>query len=120
MTLVRPARPSGQGLLLRSQPQPALSAEAPFNVAAVAHEAGDVLPDAVVEHGLPRHEAEAEPAVAAQGFEHGEPAAGELSGADELAGNVSAGNSGPPWQTALCGERFARSFDVGRLQPLDQ
>jgi hypothetical protein len=68
--------PSRQGLLFRSQPQPALSAEAPFDVAARAHETGNVLPDAVVEHGLPRHEAEAEAAVATQGFEHGEPAAG--------------------------------------------
>ena len=67
--------PSRQGLLFRSQPQPALSAEAPFDAAAIAHDAGDVLPDALVEHGLPRHEAEAEPAIAAQ-FDHGEPAAG--------------------------------------------
>ena len=68
--------PSRQDLLFRSQAQSALSADAPFDVAARAHEAGDVLPDAVVEHGLPRHDAKAEAPVAAQGFEHGEPAAG--------------------------------------------
>jgi len=47
--------PSRQGWLFRSQPQPALSAEAPFDVAARAHQAGNVLPEAIVEHGLPRH-----------------------------------------------------------------
>ncbi len=67
---------SRQGLLFCSQPEPALSAQAPFDAAVIAHEAGDVLPDALVEHGLPRHEAEAEATVTAQGFDDGEPAAG--------------------------------------------
>jgi hypothetical protein len=57
--------PSRQGSLLLSQPQPALSAEAPFNVAPTSHQAGDVLPDPLVEHGLPRNEAEAEASIAA-------------------------------------------------------
>jgi hypothetical protein len=68
--------PSRQGSLLLSQPQPALSAEAPFNAAVITHEAGDVLPDPLVEHGLPWHEAEAEATITAQCFDDGEPAAG--------------------------------------------
>jgi hypothetical protein len=67
--------PSRQGSLLLS-PQPALSAEAPFNVATTSHQAGDVLPDPLVEYGLPRNEAETEATVAVQGFDDGEPAAG--------------------------------------------
>jgi hypothetical protein len=76
MTLVRPAWAQAVGLALPLITQPALSAEAPFNVAASTHEAGDVLPDALVEHRLPRHEAEAEATIAAQGFDDGETAAG--------------------------------------------
>lgn len=57
--------PSRQGSLLPSQPQPALSAEAPFDVATITHQAGDMLPDPLVEHGLPWHEAEAKTTVAA-------------------------------------------------------
>jgi hypothetical protein len=54
---------SWQGPLFRSQPQPALSAQAPFDAAIIAHEAGDVLPNALVEYGLPRHQTEAEPTI---------------------------------------------------------
>ena len=99
---------------LRSQS--AFSAETPFDAAGIAHEAGDVLADALVEHGLPRHEAEAEAAL----IDHGEPAAGELGGADKLAADISAGNGGPPFQSAFGGERLAGTFDVGGLKPLDQ
>jgi hypothetical protein len=82
--------------LFRSQPQPSLSAQAPFDATVIAHEAGDVLPDAVVEQWLPRYEAEAETAIAAQGFEHGEPAAGQLGRSDELAAYGVARSSGSP------------------------
>jgi len=60
-----PIGPSRQDLLFCSQPEPALSAQAPFDAAVIADEAGDVLPDALVEHGLPRNEAEAEATIAA-------------------------------------------------------
>jgi hypothetical protein len=67
---------SSQGPLFRLQPQPALSAQAPFDAAVIAHEAGDVLPDALVEYGLPRHQTEAEPTITTEGLDHREPAAG--------------------------------------------
>ena len=77
MAPVRPAwLQAEQGLLFRSQPEPALSAQAPFDAAVIAHEAGDVLPDALVEDGLPRHEAEAETTITAEALDHREPAAG--------------------------------------------
>jgi hypothetical protein len=57
--------PGRQGSPLLSQPQPTLSAEAPFNVAPTSHQAGDVLPDPPVEYGLPWNEAEAEATITA-------------------------------------------------------
>jgi hypothetical protein len=38
--------------------KPPFPAEAPFDATGIAHDAGDVLADALVEHGLPRHQAE--------------------------------------------------------------
>ena len=60
-------------------PQPAFPAKTPFDAAGIAHEAGDVLADTLVEDGLPRHELEADAVI-----DHGEAAAGELGGADKL------------------------------------
>ncbi len=56
--------------------QPALSAQAPFDAAVIAHEAGDVLPDALVEYGLPRHQTKAETTITTEALDHREPAAG--------------------------------------------
>ena len=39
-----------------SQPQPPFPAETPFDATSIAHDAGDMLADALVEHGLPRHQ----------------------------------------------------------------
>jgi hypothetical protein len=50
-----------------------------------------VLPDPLVEHGPPRDEAEAE-----AGVDHGEPATGELGGADKSAGDAGPAQSLQP------------------------
>ncbi len=62
-------------LALRSQPQPSRPCERPVNSAAWHGDAGDV-PDALVEHGLPRHQTEAEATITAEAFDHRKPAAG--------------------------------------------
>jgi len=54
-------------------PQTPFPAEAPFDAASIAHDAGDVLADALFEHGLPRHQLETDAVI-----DHGEAAAGEL------------------------------------------
>jgi hypothetical protein len=79
-----------------------------------------VLTDALVEHGLPRHEAEAEAAIATDARDHREPAAGQLGGSNELPAGVVAGDGGPPFPSRFGGERFASAFDLARLKPLDQ
>jgi hypothetical protein len=79
-----------------------------------------VLTDALVEHGLPRHEAEAEAAIATDARDHREPAAGQLGGSNELPADGVTGNGGPPWQPAFGCERIAGSFEIDRLKPLDQ
>src|SRR6266852_6260260 len=56
-----------------SQPQPKLPAQMPLDTAVAAHDPGDVPTDALVEHRLPRHQAEPEPV-----FDHGEASAGEV------------------------------------------
>jgi hypothetical protein len=52
-----------------SYPQPPIPAETPFDAASSAHCAGDMLADALVEHGLPRHQLEADAVI-----DHGEAA----------------------------------------------
>jgi hypothetical protein len=60
----------------RSQSQSARPCKRPVNSASWQGDARDVLPDALVEHRLPRHEAEAEAAIATEALDHCEPAAG--------------------------------------------
>lgn len=57
--------------------QPSFPAEAPFDATGIAHDAGDVLADALVEYGLPRHELETDAVI-----DHGKAAAGKLGRAD--------------------------------------
>ena len=84
MTPVRPTRARQARLSPISQPQPAFASKAPFDTAAIAtHGAGDVLADALIEDGLPRHETEAEASVANEGFDHGEAPASEVGGAHQ-------------------------------------
>ena len=56
-----------------SQLQPPFPAETPFDAASSAHRAGDMLADALVEHGLPRHQLEADAVI-----DHGEAAVRQL------------------------------------------
>ena len=57
----------------RSNPQASFPAETPLDSAGAAHDASDVLADAIVEYGLPRHQLETDAVI-----DHGEAAAGEL------------------------------------------
>src|SRR5260370_42434932 len=50
-----PMATSRQRHWVHSYPQPPFPAEIPFDAASIAHCAGDILADPVVEHGLPRH-----------------------------------------------------------------
>jgi hypothetical protein len=63
-------------LALRSQLQPSRPCKRPVNSAAWHGDAGDVLPDALIEHGLPRHQTEAEPTITTEALDHRESAAG--------------------------------------------
>ena len=69
-----------------SYSQPSIPAETPFDATCAAHDAGDVLTDALVENGLPRHQLEADAVI-----DHGEAAAYELGGADKRAADILAG-----------------------------
>ena len=73
-----------------SQSQPAFASEAPLDTAAVAHGAGDVLADTLIEDRLPRYEVEAEAPVINKSFDHGETPAGETGRADEGAADIFA------------------------------
>lgn len=70
--------------------------EAPFDAAAVAHGAGDMLTDAFVENGLPGHELEAETVV-----DHGEAPAGKISNVCQPAVHIFPRLAGREGQPAL-------------------
>jgi len=55
-----------------SQPELTLPAKSPFDTTVVTLDAGDVLADAILQEGLPRHEPEAESIL-----DHGETFADE-------------------------------------------
>ena len=74
-------------MLGTSQPQPPLPAEIPFDTTSSAHCAGDMLADALVEHGLPRHQLEADAVI-----DHGEAAARKLGRTDKRAADIFAGS----------------------------
>jgi hypothetical protein len=95
-----------------SYPQPPFPAEAPFDAASsIAHCASDVLADALVEHGLPRHELESDAVI-----DHGEAAAGELGGADKRAADIFAGLGGGERQTAFGSHGLADTSHLRTLQ----
>jgi hypothetical protein len=91
--------------------QPPFPAETPFDAACAAHDAGDVLADALVEHGLPRHQLETDAVI-----DHGEAAARELGGADKHAADIFAGLGGGERQTAFGSHGLADTSDLHTLQ----
>src|SRR5665213_530736 len=93
-----------------SYPQPPFPAEIPFDATCAPRDAGDVLTDALVENGLPRHELEADAII-----DHGKAAARELGGADKRAADIFAGLGGGERQTAFGSHGFA---DTGHLRTL--
>src|SRR3984893_19165110 len=93
------------------QPQPPLPAKTPFDAASSAHCAGDMLADALVEHGLPRHQLETDAVI-----DHGEAAAGELRGADKRAADIFASLGGGERQTAFGSHGLADTIDLRTLQ----
>src|SRR6266436_498003 len=66
-----------------SQPQPELPPQIPLDASVTAHNAGDVSADALVEHRLPRHQAEPEPV-----FDHGVAPADEIGRAGKRTADV--------------------------------
>src|ERR1700726_3832074 len=108
--------PSGPTAMSRSRwghsyPQPPFPAETPFDAAGIAHCAGDMLADALVEHGLPRHQLEADAVI-----DHGEAAARELGRADKRAADVFAGLGGGERQTAFGSHGPADTVGLRTLQ----
>lgn len=89
-----------------SQSEATLSTKAPFD-AAVSHDAGDVLVDALVEDGLPWDEAEAESVV-----DHREASTGELRCANQFAADIASRLRLPEGEPARGGETLsdARNF----------
>jgi len=69
-----------------------------------------MLADALVEHGLPRHQLEADAVI-----DHDEAAARELGGADKRAANVFAGLGGGERQPTFGSHGLA---DTGHLRTL--
>jgi hypothetical protein len=69
--VVATVRPNRAGLD-SSQPELTLPAKSPFDATIVTLDAGDVLADAILQEGLPRHELEAESIL-----DHGETSADE-------------------------------------------
>jgi hypothetical protein len=63
-----------------SEPQPKLFAQMPLDTSVTSHDACDVSADALVEHWLSGHQAEAKPV-----FDQGVAPAGNIGGADERA-----------------------------------
>ena len=112
-----PMATSRWGHWSHSQPQPSRPCERPFDSAA-GHgaDAGDVLPDALVEHGLPRHEAEPRPHRRSLSIMANRPLDSWVEPTSWPL-TCAAGHDGPPLQSAFGGERLAGSFDVGRLKP---
>src|SRR5450432_3569803 len=94
-----------------SYPQPPFPTESPFDAAGIAHEAGDVLADTAVEHGLPRHQLETDAVI-----DHGKAAARELGGANKRAADVLAGLGGGERQTAFGSHGLADTSDLRTLQ----
>jgi len=69
-----------------------------------------MLADALVEHGLPRHQLEAGAVI-----DHGKAAAGELGGTDKRAADIFAGLGGGERQTAFGSHGLS---DGGHLRTL--
>src|ERR1019366_6198373 len=89
--------------------------EAPFDAASVAHDAGDVLADALVENWLPRHEPEADAII-----DHAEATARALGRADKLAADIFAGLGSGECQPAFGGHGLADAGHFGTLQIGDE
>jgi hypothetical protein len=106
-----PMAMSGSRCWGHSQPQPPLPAETPFDAASSAHCAADVLADALVEHGLPRHQLETNAVI-----DHGEAAALKLGGADKGAADIFARLGGGEGQTAFGSHGLADTSDLRTLQ----
>src|SRR5450631_989731 len=92
-----------------SQPQPPFPAETPFDAACAAHDADDVLADALVEHGLPRHQPETDAVI-----DHGDAAGRELGGANKCAADVFAGLGGGELQAAFGSHGLADTSHLKR------
>ena len=89
--------------------QPPIPAETPFDAACAAHDAGDVLADALVEHRLPRHQLETDAII-----DHGEAAGRELGGANKCAADLFAGPGGGELQTAFGSHGLADTSHLKR------
>src|ERR1700730_6829029 len=93
------------------QSQPPFPAETPFDATSIAHCAGDMLADTLVEHGLPRHQLETDAVI-----NHSEAAARELGGADKRAADIFAGLGGGELETSFGSHGLADTSHLRTLQ----
>lgn len=89
----------------RSQPEASLVPKAPVEAAGLACNAGDMLAAALVEHLLPRHEADGYATVG-----HGEAPAGKIGDASELPADMVSG-SGRHLTAGARDRRSLKTFD---------
>src|SRR6266446_2680304 len=98
-----------------SQPQPELPPQIPLDASVTAHNAGDVSADALVEHRLPRHQAEPEPVL-----DHGVAPACEVGRACKRTADVPARLGGVEIHAAHLRQLSPDPLDFLALQSGDQ
>ena len=93
------------------QAEPPVSSKGPLDASVVALQAGDVLADALLQQGLPRHELKAEPVL-----DHCEASADEACDASEAATDMLPGAGWHKGQAAVFRHLLARAIDLLSLK----